>query len=82
MKKRYLAADSSGQSLGSTTIGSEQNHTQSRQLLPRDHNLSKEQLIGKMRKEMQCVMDYIAQTHDKLGNGFSAYLYTFKRINA
>ena len=30
---------------------------------------------------MQCVFEFIAQIHDKLGNGFSAYKYAFKKIN-
>ena len=38
--------------------------------------------MAKVRKEMQCVMDYIAQIHDKLGNGYGGYSYVFKKINA
>ena len=50
-------------------------------MLPRDHNLSIDQLIAKVHKEMQCVMEFLAASHDKLGNGFSAFAYVIKRTN-
>ena len=36
--------------------------------------------MAKMHKENSSVMNYIASIHDKLGNGFGASLYTFKKI--
>ena len=50
-------------------------------LLPRDHNMSKEQLIAKVHKDMQSVLEFLAVSHDKLGNGFAAYHYVMKKTN-
>lgn len=50
-------------------------------MLPRDHNMTVDQLIAKVHKEMQCVMEFMAQSHDKLGNGFAAYVYVIKKTN-
>ena len=43
--------------------------------------MTKEQLISKVHREMQDVMEFIAQMHDKLGNGFAALLHAFKKMN-
>ena len=78
---RSFALDQNSQY--STSIGSQELFQQPRQvkMLPRDHNLTKEQLIVKVRKEMNCVMEFIAQVHDKVGNGQAGLLFAFKKIN-
>lgn len=62
----------------STSVGSERGQAL---MLPRDHNMTVDQLIAKVHKEMQCVMEFMAQSHDKLGNGFAAYVYVIKKTN-
>ena len=79
--QRSFVLDSiSNYSSQSTSIGSEM-HGRHSLMLPREHNMTKEQLISKVHREMQDVMEFIAQMHDKLGNGFAALLHAFKKIN-
>lgn len=44
--------------------------------------MTKDQLIAKVHKESTCMMEFLANIHDKLGNGFAAYLYVMKKITA
>ena len=50
-------------------------------MLPRDHNMSVDQLIAAVHKEIYSVMENFAANHDKLGNGYSAYTYILKRTS-
>lgn len=79
-QRSFVLDSNSNYSSQSTSIGSEVHGRQSL-MLPREHNMTKDQLISKVHREMQDVMEFIAQMHDKLGNGFAALLHAFKKIN-
>ena len=50
-------------------------------MLPRDHGMSKDELIAKVHKEMHCIIEFMAMSHDKLGNGYQAFTYVIKKTN-
>ena len=66
----------------STSIGSELQSKNQVEMLPREHNMTTEQLIAKVHKDNSDVFEFLAQIHDKLGNGFTAYLFVMKRMNS
>ena len=44
--------------------------------------MTKEQLLLKVHKEMYCCLEFMGGNHDKLGNGFAAFAYIFKKTGA
>jgi len=73
-----MGAESNSHSVASLSTAHGSEHT--KVLLPREHNMTKEQLMAKVRKEAQSVMEFLANSHDRLGNGFAAYLYVMKKM--
>ena len=67
-KKKKWSVDASV----STSVGSidRQNN---QIMLPRDHGMTKDELILKVHKDMQCILEFLALSHDKLGNGYAAF---------
>ena len=64
----------------STSVGSTERQNP-QVMLPRDHGMTKDQLIAKVHKEMQSVLEFMAMSHDKLGNGYAAFVYVAKKMN-
>ena len=51
-------------------------------MLPRDHDLSTEQLVQKVHKDMYCAFEFMGGNLDKVGNGFAAFFWIVKRTSA
>ena len=64
----------------STSVGSN-DKTKQQIMLPRDHKMTKEQLIMKVHKDMQCVLEILPGNHDKLGNGYKSFIMVMKKVN-
>lgn len=41
--------------------------------------MTKEQLMAKVHKDMQNILEFVAVGHDKLGNGYQAFAYVIKK---
>ena len=44
--------------------------------------MTKDELILKVHKDMQCILEFMALSHDKLGNGCAAFQYVIKKTNS
>ena len=43
--------------------------------------MSKDELVAKVHKDMYCIIEFMAMSHDKLGNGYQAFTYVIKKTN-
>lgn len=74
-------ADEQNDSSQSTSIGSTE-RGRKQGMLPRDHTMTKEQLLHKVHTQMYCCLEFIGNSHDKLGNGFPSLAYIFKKTGS